>query len=144
MNWFLYVGRVRFEWAKHGQRCQRNTIQINVLYFILRSFEFIRFRISYYVFKVVLRMLSKYDQKTSGILYFWIVLFWILHYFANIFLINQSTDLQCKITGFLLNHRQIQIGSKILLINWGVVHPSKLGSCNHLSAAGTPSVNWKL
>ena len=52
---FLYVGRVSFEWAKHGGRCQRNTMLINVLYFILRSFEFLRFRIFYYVFKVVLR-----------------------------------------------------------------------------------------
>ena len=73
--WFLYVGRLSFEWAKHGERCQRNTTLINVLYFILRSFEFIRFRIFYYVFKVVLTMLSKYDQKTGGILYFLIVLF---------------------------------------------------------------------
>ena len=55
MNWFLYMQSVSFEWAKHGERCQRNTILINVLYFILRSFEFIRFRIFYYVFKVVLK-----------------------------------------------------------------------------------------
>ena len=144
MNWFFYVGRVSFEWAKYGEWCQRNTILINALYFILRSFEFIQFRTFYCVFEVVLRLLSKYDQKTSGILYFWLVLFWILHYFANISLIKQSTDLQCKITGFLLDQHQIRIGTEFLLINWGVVHPRRLGSCNHLSAARIPSVNWEL
>lgn len=42
------------QWIKHGKWCQRNTILI-----------------FYYLFKVVLRMLSQYDdQKNSGILHF--------------------------------------------------------------------------
>ena len=79
------------QWIKHGKWCQRNTILI-----------------FYYLFKVVLRMLSQYDdQKNSGILLFWIILCWKLYHFANISLIDQSTVLQCKTTGFLLNLRQI-------------------------------------
>ena len=79
------------QWIKHGKWCQRNTILI-----------------FYYLFKVVLRMLSQYDdQKNSGILLFWIILYWKLYHFANISLIDQSTVLQCKTTGFLLNLRQI-------------------------------------
>ena len=50
---------------------------------------------------------SMMTRKTVEFCIFWIILCWKLYHFANISLIDQSTVLQCKTTGFLLNLRQI-------------------------------------